>query len=76
MFAIKNKCDLSLGIAIGSSTQICLCVLPLLVIIGWGMDRPMTMNFEPFEAFTLLTTTIILAFVISRGQVIQHKDKG
>ena len=48
---------------------ISLCVLPLLVIIGWCMDRPLTMNFEPFEAFTLFTTTVILAFVISRGQV-------
>ena len=65
--ACKNKCDLSLGIAVGSSTQISLCVLPLLVIIGWGMDRPMTMNFEPFEAFTLVCTVMILGFAITHG---------
>ena len=65
--ACKNKCDLSLGIAVGSSTQISLCVLPLLVIIGWGMDRPMTMNFHPFEAFSLLTTVMILGFAITHG---------
>ena len=65
--ACKNKCDLSLGIAVGSSTQISLCVLPLLVIIGWGMDRPMTMNFEPYEAFTLVTTVMILGFAITHG---------
>ena len=57
------------GIAVGSSTQICLCVMPLLIIIAWGMDRPLTMNFEPFEAFTLFTSVFILSICISHGQV-------
>jgi Ca2+:H+ antiporter len=66
--ATKNKCDLSLGIAVGSSTQISLCVLPLLVIIGWGMDRPMSLNFQPYEMFAWLTSVLMLGYVISHGK--------
>jgi Ca2+/H+ antiporter len=69
MAAAKNKCDLALGIAVGSSTQICLCVMPLLVIIGWFIDKPLTMNFQPFEAFTLVLSVIMLAYTISHGTV-------
>lgn len=33
--AAKDKMDLSIGVAVGSSMQIALLVLPLLVVIGW-----------------------------------------
>jgi len=33
--AMKDKMDLSIGVAIGSSIQISLLVIPLLVILGW-----------------------------------------
>ena len=66
--ATKNKLDLSLGIAVGSSTQIALCVLPLLVIIGWGMKKPLSLNFEPFEMFTWLSSVLVLGYVISHGR--------
>ena len=68
MAAAKNKCELSLGIAVGSSTQISLCVLPLLVIVGWGMGKPMSLNFLPFEAFSWLTSIMMLGYAISHGR--------
>ena len=34
--AMKNKMELSLGIAIGSSLQISLCVMPFVVLVGWA----------------------------------------
>lgn len=39
--AAKDKMDLSIGVAVGSSMQIALLVLPLIVVIGWiaGMPR-------------------------------------
>lgn len=49
--AIKDKMDLAIGVAVGSSMQIALLVLPLIVVIGWGMgndsmvsDHPMPKN--------------------------------
>ena len=67
IFAMKNKLDLSMGVAIGSSTQIALMVLPTMVILGWVMDRPMSLNFHQFETATLLTTVIIVTFAIKNG---------
>ncbi|WEW57743.1 hypothetical protein PRK78_003210 [Emydomyces testavorans] len=39
--AVKDKMDLSIGVAVGSSMQIALLVLPLIVVIGWmaGKDQ-------------------------------------
>jgi hypothetical protein len=35
--AWKNKMDLAIGVAVGSSIQIALFVTPLVVIVGWGL---------------------------------------
>jgi Ca2+:H+ antiporter len=33
--AVKDKMDLAIGVAVGSSMQIALLILPLIVVIGW-----------------------------------------
>ena len=68
VFATKGKLDLSLGVAIGSSTQIALCVLPLLVLIGWMGGYDLSMNFGGFEAATLFLTVISVTFAIKDGR--------
>jgi Ca2+:H+ antiporter len=67
VFAMKGKMDLSMGVAVGSSTQIALCVLPLLVILGWIMGKDMSLNFGSYEAGTLLLTVIAVTFAIKDG---------
>jgi Ca2+:H+ antiporter len=42
--AYKNKMDLAIGVAVGSSMQIALFVTPFLVILGWIIDKPMTLG--------------------------------
>jgi Ca2+:H+ antiporter len=37
--AVKDKMDLAIGVAVGSSMQIALLVLPLIVVIGWIMGK-------------------------------------
>lgn len=68
LFAMRNKLDMSLGIAMGSSTQIALMVMPLLIIIGWGLDVPISINFGAFEAFTMFLTVIIVMFCTITGE--------
>ena len=53
--AIRNKMDLAMGVAIGSSIQIALFVTPFLVILGWIMGQPMTLHFETCESIPLLS---------------------
>ncbi len=68
IFAMKGKLDLSLGVAIGSSTQIALCVLPLLVLIGWCGGYDLSLNFGSYEAATLLLSVISVTFAIKDGK--------
>jgi Ca2+:H+ antiporter len=67
-FALKNRLDLTLGIALGSGTQIALFVIPLLVIIGLCVDRPVHLDFQSFEAFTLFTSVVLVSFVLKDGK--------
>lgn len=64
VFGVKNRLNLSLGIAIGSGTQIALFLFPLLVIIGWAANAPMHLDLEAFESTSLITTVILVAFIV------------
>ncbi|KAL0443734.1 UNVERIFIED_CONTAM: Vacuolar cation/proton exchanger 2 [Sesamum latifolium] len=63
MFAVKDKLDISLGVAIGSSTQIAMFGI-LLCGVGWIMGRPMDLNFQLFETATLVMTVLVVAFML------------
>ncbi|XP_072952862.1 vacuolar cation/proton exchanger 3-like [Typha angustifolia] len=67
MFAIKDKLDISLGVAIGSSTQISMFVIPFSVVVGWIMGRGMDLNFQLFETATLFITVLVVAFMLQDG---------
>ncbi len=68
MFAWKGKVDLALGVAIGSSTQIAVCVLPFLVILGWMMGKDLDLNFGSYESTCVLLTVISVTFAIKDGE--------
>ncbi|KAH6790017.1 cation exchanger 5 [Perilla frutescens var. frutescens] len=68
MFAMKDKLDITLGVAIGSSTQISMFVIPFCVIVGWIMGKPMDLNFQLFETATLFITVLVVAFMLQEGQ--------
>ncbi|XP_022843866.1 vacuolar cation/proton exchanger 2-like isoform X1 [Olea europaea var. sylvestris] len=64
MFAMKDKLDLTLGVAIGSSTQISMFVIPFFAVAGWIVGKPMDLNFHVFETTILLTTVLVVAFML------------
>ena len=66
--AIKNKMDLCIGVAVGSSIQIALFVTPLVVIVGWIMDRDMTLYFTLFETVCLFVSAFIVNFLVLDGR--------
>merc|ERR1712099_128140 len=57
--AARNKMDLSLGVAAGSSCQMALLVTPFTVLVGWAYGREMTLNFHAFQLAVFLVTTIL-----------------
>ncbi|KAF3019875.1 hypothetical protein G7054_g3403 [Neopestalotiopsis clavispora] len=66
--AIKNKMDLAMGVAIGSSIQISLFVTPFLVILGWMMDRPMNLHFETFETVAFALSVLVVTYTVQDGK--------
>lgn len=67
-FALKNKMNLCIGIAVSSSLQIGLLVSPLLVLTGWAIDVPMTFFFELFETTVLFSSVLIVNYLIADGK--------
>ena len=65
--AMKNKMDLSVSVAVGSSMQIALFVAPVLVIAGWIMGQPMDLNFNPFELVAVAVAVLIANSISSDG---------
>eukprot|EP01024_Parvocaulis_polyphysoides_P071379 TRINITY_DN8890_c0_g1_i4.p1 TRINITY_DN8890_c0_g1~~TRINITY_DN8890_c0_g1_i4.p1 ORF type:complete len:546 (-),score=49.39 TRINITY_DN8890_c0_g1_i4:477-2081(-) len=65
--AMKDKMDLSVGIAIGSSIQIAMFVLPVTVIIGWIIGENLTLEFDAFGVLALTFSVIHTSFVAGDG---------
>ena len=66
--AIKNKMDLAVSVAVGSSLQIALFVAPVLVITGWLLGKPMDLNFNPFELVAVAVAVLITNSISSDGR--------
>ena len=67
--ARKNKLDLTVGIAMGSSIQIALFVAPVLVLVsGFIAPRPLELAFSRAEIGTLFLGVLIGAIVAGDGR--------
>ena len=67
VFAYRNKMDICLGIAIGSSIQIALCVIPFCVLIGWATGRELSLFFDGFETASLFVAVVTVCFLLQGG---------
>jgi Ca2+:H+ antiporter len=73
--ARKNKLDLTVGIAMGSSIQIALFVAPVLVLVsGFIAPQPLELSFTRAELGTLLLGVLVGAIVAGDGR--SHWYKG
>jgi Ca2+:H+ antiporter len=67
--AIKDKMDLSIGVAVGSSMQIALLVFPFIVLLGWIMGKDcMTLYFDTFQIATLFVSVLLVNYLIQDGK--------
>jgi len=67
--AIKDKMDLSIGVAVGSSMQIALLVLPLVVVLGWITGHHcMTLYFDNFQIAILFISILLVNYLIQDGK--------
>lgn len=66
--AKKNKMDLSLTIAVGSSVQIALLVAPVLVFASHAVGHPMALVFHPLEIAATILSVLIVAHIAGDGE--------
>jgi Ca2+:H+ antiporter len=67
--ARKNRLDLSVGIALGSASQIALFVAPVLVLASYGIGpMPMNLQFWPGAVAMILIATMTAALVSNTGR--------
>ncbi|ORZ17259.1 Sodium/calcium exchanger protein-domain-containing protein [Absidia repens] len=66
--AYKNKMDLALGVAVGSSMQIALLVTPIMVIIGWGIGVNMSLYFNMYETAIMFIAVVMVNYLIMDGR--------
>ena len=67
--ARKNRLDLSVGIALGSASQIALFVGPVLVLLSYVIGpTPMDLQFWPGAVVMVFVATLVAAFITSSGR--------
>lgn len=66
--AMVEKVDITIGIAVGSSTQIALFVVPFAVLAGWVMGVPMDLNFGSLNCTVMLFAVLIAFSIVTDGR--------
>ncbi len=67
--ARKNRLDLSVGIALGSATQIALFVAPVLVLLSYVLGpAPMDLQFWPGAVLMIFIATMTASLVTNSGR--------
>ncbi|KAG2144120.1 calcium proton exchanger [Suillus bovinus] len=66
--ATKNKYELTITICVGSSIQIACLVVPLLVIVGWIVDQPLTLHFHNFETIIFFVSVCLVNLLLMDGK--------
>jgi Ca2+:H+ antiporter len=67
-FAMRSKVDVTLEIAIGSSTQVALFVAPALVFLSLAVGHPMDFVFSTFEVAAVGLASVIVARIVLDGR--------
>lgn len=68
LMAMKNKMDLALNIAIGSSLQIALFVAPILVFTSYLFGTPMNLIFTTFEVVSVVLAVLAVNLIVADGE--------
>ena len=67
--ACKDKMDLAIGVAVGSSMQIALLVIPFTVVLGWILgNASMNLAFDGFQIAVLFVAVLLVNYLIQDGK--------
>jgi Ca2+:H+ antiporter len=66
--AYKNKMEISMGVAVGSATQIALFVIPACVVVGWAADVDLDLDFSVFDTMAMVSSVLVVVMIIQHGE--------
>ena len=66
--ALQDRLDITILATTGSSMQLLLFNMPILVILGWIMNEPMTLSLQFFETATVFLGVFIVRYVVADGR--------
>nr|VWO99168.1 Response regulatory domain-containing protein [Ganoderma boninense] len=66
--AAQDQLTLSISVAVGSTIQTALFVIPCMVILGWILDKPLALLFDPFESVVLYISVHTMGYVVADGK--------
>jgi Ca2+:H+ antiporter len=66
--ALKNKMDISLNIAISSSTQIAMFVAPIIIFVSPLLHHPVSILFDTFELVSVTCAAAIAVIITIDGK--------
>jgi Ca2+:H+ antiporter len=68
IMAHRNKMDLAISIAAGSSAQIAMFVAPVLVFFGWAIGKPLSLIFTPLEIVGIALSVGVVHMITHDGE--------
>ena len=69
LMARKNRMDISINIAVGSSIQVALFVAPVLVFLSyWIGPSPMDLLFTTLEVMAVVLAAVVMAMITQDGE--------
>jgi Ca2+:H+ antiporter len=57
--ARRNKMDLAVSVALGSTLLVALLVVPVLVLVGPTLGHPLDLSFNPYELVAIATAVVV-----------------
>ncbi|KAJ5874110.1 uncharacterized protein N7529_002540 [Penicillium soppii] len=63
-----GQVELGIRAVINTVLRITMLIAPLLVLIGWVFETPLVLQFDGFEATTLLLSVVVMTYLISDGR--------
>jgi Ca2+:H+ antiporter len=64
----SGEVDFAIGVIVSSILQIGLFVTPFLVVLGWLIQQPMNLNFDPFHTAVLFFSVLVVNNVLQDGK--------
>ncbi|TAQ90115.1 hypothetical protein B7494_g1579 [Chlorociboria aeruginascens] len=67
--ACKGKMDLALGVCLGSSLQVSMLLIPVMVVLGWILGNDcMTLSFDSLQVVVIFIAALLVTYIIGDGR--------